>query len=266
MKLAEDKEPFVTSPNQGETFVGNTLPPWEMIEVKKRELFEQPAHIGILGTVITSLALMGEIDEARYYLAQQRQQDLDGIRAHHSLIHIGAASGDIYRAGTRQELASGKELLAIQDDTQMLFDPRVLNDPDLNFNNGLLAFLLGDFEQGASHWRNLSSSDVRKLFTRLHASEAFLSRNILLDERYASLLDELGAGRNWQRQLMEGVMAMSAMTGVSLHDKSLAAYESNQFMAMNNLWSDAHWQKLASVREQRISEIRLLSLAEDQAK
>ena len=49
--------------------------------------------------------------------------------------------------------------------------------------------------------------------------------------------EELDFGKSWQRTLMEGVIAMESVTGVKLSGKSQQAFEDNQFMHRNNLWT-----------------------------
>lgn len=68
---------------------------------------------------------------------------------------------------------------------------------------------------------------------------------MLEDPRYEAVLEELNFGKQWQRQLMEGVMAMQDTLGVELSERARAAYESNTFMTHNDLWSAEQWQELA---------------------
>ncbi len=230
LQLAQTTESHRITPNEAWNFRTQTLPPEELADVKVSQLIERPVHIGILGTAISSLAFHGDMNKARYFLERQTEHDAEGVRAHLSATLVAA----------REDKLRHREC--------WLFSRENLQDPDLAFNNGILHFLLGEFEQGAEYWRNLTRIDKRKLFTRLHAIEPHLPLAILEDPRYAELLEELKVGRDWQKQLMEGVMAMTEYTGIDLHPLSREHYNEDRLMLRNNLWDDAIWQKLETAR------------------
>lgn len=221
LALASSTELNRITPNEAWNFRTQTLPPQELADVKVNQLLERPVHIGILGTAISSLAFTGNLEKARFLLERQAEHDGDGVRAHLSAVLIGAMSS---------------KLLPTDSECRVLFAQERLQDPDLAFNNGVLFFLLEDFEQGAHYWRNLTRIDQRKLFTRLHAIEPFFPDSIRLDPRYAALLDELKVGANWQRRLMSGVEELSEYTGISLAPLSRRHYEAGTMMLRNNLW------------------------------
>jgi hypothetical protein len=106
--------------------------------------------------------------------------------------------------------------------------------------------MLGDVETGISLWRNLTAIQKRRLFNVTHAAEKYFPDSVLEDPRYQALLEEVGLGKSWQRQLMEGIMATESVTGVGLSEKSRQAYESNTFLSRNNLWTPEQWTELSS--------------------
>lgn len=171
-----------------------------------QQLSERPADIGLLGAAIRNLVYTGELEKARRLLDRQRQHDSDGIRAHLSRILVAARSGELSDSGEYEDL----------------FHDRQLQDPDLAFNNAALFFLRGDFERGAGYWRELTPTDRHRLFTEWHTIEKHLPEDLLRDPRYTGLLEELGAGIDWQHHLMAGVRELAPYTGVSL-DTDLAA-------------------------------------------
>jgi hypothetical protein len=234
LALAQSTDRHRISPNEAWNFRTQTLPPEDLAEVKVNQLTERPVHIGILGTAISSLAFAGDMERARYFLARQAEQDLDGVRAHLSAILVGAMSGKLDRTG----------------DCRFLFQPGRLDDPDLAFNNGVLFFMLEDFERGAEYWRNLTRIDRRKLFTRLHAIEPFLPDSVRLDPRYAALLEELEVGVDWQQRLMAGVEELSEYTGISLDPMSRRHYEDGTPMLRNNLWEGRTWRRMEQRRRE----------------
>lgn len=231
LKLAQATEERRISPNQAWNFKTQTLPPDELADVKLTQLTERPVHIGILGTAISSLAFIGDRKKAEFLLARQIEKDREGVRAHLSTILLAGTSGNFQRR-----------------DCPWLFSPQRQEDPDLAFNNGVLQFLLGEFDAGAAYWSDLTRIDRRKLFTRLHAIEPFLPASVIDDSRYAQLLEALGVGVSWQRQLMEGVQAMSEQTGIGLALASRQHYDNGGLMVRNNLWTPETWSRVDANR------------------
>lgn len=219
--------PFEISPDEVWSYRNNIQPPRVMLLSAKGQLQERPYHIGFLGTVATSYALTGDFGQAETYLNRQREVDTDGILAHFSEAVIGFLSGNI---------SLGNE--AYQD--------IMSREGDFGFNKGALSFMLGDVETGISLWRNLTAIQKRRLFNVTHAAEKYFPDSVLEDPRYQALLEEVGLGKSWQRQLMEGIMATESVTGVGLSEKSRQAYESNTFLSRNNLWTPEQWTELSS--------------------
>jgi hypothetical protein len=172
--------------------------------------------IYILGKLIYSLALQGEFDEAEYFLAQLTNQDKEGIRKHLSQIIVSAANGNLMREYLLKNAASVDKGAQPYPDFNVgsLLSESEANDPNLQFNNGVLQFIIGDFEKGAAHWHNLKIADQRSLYTRIHALEMVFSTSIVESPRYPELLEELGVGASWQRRLIDGVEEMQFVTGI----------------------------------------------------
>lgn len=219
LTLASQSTANRISPNEAWNFRTQTLPPAELAEVKVEQLRDRPVHIGILGTAISSLAFIGEMNKAEEYLERQSRYDGDEVRAHLSRVILAVLSDEVEseRYGN-------------------LYDPELLNDPDLAFNNGVLYFMQDDFETGAGYWRDLTRIDRRKLYTRLHHIEIFFPDSLRRDPRYHALLEELEVGRNWQQRLMSGVEELSAYIDVQLSGPSRAYYQTDELMHRNNLW------------------------------
>ncbi|MES3008998.1 MAG: winged helix-turn-helix domain-containing protein [Pseudomonadota bacterium] len=227
LDAAGEVGPFEISPDEVWSYRNNIQPPRAMLMGAKGQLQERPYHIGFLGTVATNSALTGDFRQAEAYLNRQREVDQDGILAHYSEAIIGFLSGEITLGNAAyQDIMSRKG--------------------DFSFNKGALSFMLGDIETGIELWRGLTAAQKRRLFNVTHGAEKYFPDAVLEDPRYQALLEELGLGKTWQRTLMEGIMAMEPVTGVGLSEKSRQAYESNTFLARNNLWTPEQWSELES--------------------
>ncbi|OGT70251.1 MAG: hypothetical protein A3H44_00975 [Gammaproteobacteria bacterium RIFCSPLOWO2_02_FULL_57_10] len=229
LDAAGEVGPFEISPDEVWSYRSNIQPPRAMLLSAKGQLQERPYHISFLGTVATNLALAGDFRQAEMYLNRQRDVDNEGILAHYSEAIIGFLSGEIVLGNKAHHEIMSRE-------------------GDFAFNKGALSFMLGDIETGIELWRSLTPPQKRRLFNVTHSAEKYFPQSVLEDPRYQALLEELGLGKSWQRQLMEGVMAMEAVTGVSLNEKSRQAYESNTFMSRNNLWTAEDWSELESTK------------------
>lgn len=223
---AEEVGPFEISPDEVWSYRSNIQPPRAQLLSAKGQLQERPYHIGFLGNVAINLALAGDFRQAEMYLNRQRDVDDEGILAHYSEAVIGFLSGKI-------EIGNP----AYQD----IMD----KGDDFNFTKGALSFMLGDVETGTDYWRNIPPLQKRRLFNVTHSAEKYFPAAVLKDPRYEAVLEELNFGKQWQRQLMEGVMAMEPVLGVRLSERARTAYESNTFMPHNDLWSEEQWQELA---------------------
>lgn len=218
--------PFEISPDEVWSYRSNIQPPRALLLSAKGQLQERPYHIAFLGTVATNLALAGDFRQAQMYLNRQKDVDEDGILAHYSEAVIGFLSGEIQLGNAAYDVVMDK-------------------DEDFNFTKGALSFMLGDIETGTHYWRNIPPLQKRRLFNVTHSAEKYFPAVVLEDPRYEALLEELNFGKQWQRQLMEGVMAMQDVLGVQLSERARAAYESDTFMSHNDLWSEEQWQELA---------------------
>lgn len=223
---AAEVGPFEISPDEVWSYRSNIQPPRAQLLSAKGQLQERPYHIGFLGTVAINLALSGDFRQAEMYLNRQRDVDEEGLLAHYSEAVIGLLSGKIQLGNTAY--------VDIMD-----------KGDDFNFTKGALSFMLGDIDTGTEFWRAIPPLQKRRLFNVAHSAEKFFPAEVLLDPRYEAVLEELNFGKQWQRQLMEGVMAMQGILGVSLSEPARAAYESNTFMTHNDLWSEEQWQELA---------------------
>ncbi|MCI5107194.1 MAG: hypothetical protein MRY76_10810, partial [Pseudomonadales bacterium] len=116
--------------------------------------------------------------------------------------------------------------------------------PDYNFSNGVLAFMLGDFETGKEFWSDLQPIQKRRLRNIAYAVEKFFPQEILDSDCYQDMLEELDVGKSWQHSLMRGVMEMEAVTGVSLSEEARLALEEDRLMSRNNLWTEQTWQRI----------------------
>lgn len=241
---ADAESPYKTVPNQQANFRTGSLTPWEAIPVKKQQLFEQPRHVGILGSLVRFLALSGDLKQAEFYFERQQQVDLAGIRSHLSKINLAAASGELFRLRSLDQVARTGERFRYPE----LVAADTLADPDLQFNNGVRELILGDIGAAARHWRRLSPVDQRKLYTRLHASEYLIPDAVLRDPDYHALLESVGVGKSWQRQLMQSILALQPVTGVALSPAARRAWESNEFMSHNDHWSEAQLRRLESLK------------------
>jgi DNA-binding winged helix-turn-helix (wHTH) protein/TolB-like protein/Tfp pilus assembly protein PilF len=247
LNLASSDDPYRTDPNEQSNFLTGVLTPWKAIEVKTEQLVDQPRHIGMIGTLVSSLAITGDFDTARYYLARQQDADTDGIRVHLSKIRLSAMTGDLTR---QQYLQSPDNSRAAKFDVEFpeLFNTENQTEPDLLLNYGIMALISADIPGARQYWQQIPAVDTRRLVTRLHASEIFFPTTVLESQEYADLLQEMGVGQTWQHKLMQGVISMQEVTGIRLHTISRASLERGQYMPRNNLWSDQDWAKLELLR------------------
>lgn len=222
---AQEVGPFEISPDEVWSYRNNIQPPRAQLLYAKGQLQERPYHIAILGSVATNLALAGDFRQAEMYLSRQKEVDEEGLLAHNTEVIIGFLSG-------RVELGNPA------------YEALMARGEDFNFAKGSLSFMLGDIDSGIEYWRSIPPLQKRRLFNVTHSAEKYFPATVLNDPRYQALLEELNFGKQWQRQLMEGVMEMGPVLGVHLSDKAQAAYDSNTFMSRNDLWTHEEWQEL----------------------
>ncbi len=242
LEQASEAGPFEISPDEAWSYRTNVLTPADSVMARKNQLQQRPYHVAFLGSVAVNLAVLGDFRQAQIYLNQQREVDLEGILAHYSEVVMSYLAGDI-KADTPAYFA------ALRD------------DPDFYYNNGVLAFMVGDIERGVHYWQNLPPVHLRRLFNVTHAAEKYFPEQVLYSPEYLDLLDAMGAGLAWQRRLMEGVIAMEATTGVSLSRRSRDAYDSQRLMLKNNLWSEQEWSEHQHYLSQRLAQASTLDAA-----
>ncbi|MDH7943319.1 winged helix-turn-helix domain-containing protein [Pseudohongiella sp. SYSU M77423] len=239
---ASEVGPFEISPDEVWSYRHNVMTPSEAVIARKNELQQRPYHVSYLGSVAVNLALLGDFRQAQIYLTQQREVDQDGILTHYSESVINFLAGNI-RADDNSYLGAMRD------------------EPDFYFNNGVLAFMAGDIDTGVAYWQNLQPVHLRRLFNVTHAAEKLFPDHVLASSDYQDLLESLGAGISWQHRLMEGVMAMESITGISLSRRSRDAYENQQFMQKNNLWNEQQWAEYEHHKTQRLTQASTLNAA-----
>lgn len=225
LALASEVDPFEISPDEIWSYRADIATPEEELQIRKRQLQERPNHIGLLGTVGRNLVLEGNTDEARAYIQRLEALDTEGVSAHLTAIVVGVLTG---------ELQADSESLAAEYN----------RGPDFNFSNGVLAFMLNDFEKGQEFWRDLKPVQKRRLRNLVYAVEKFFPASLLESICYQNLLEELGVGISWQQQLMRGVLEMETVTGIALSLPAREALSRGEFMSRNNLWPESVWQQI----------------------
>lgn len=217
LSRVSDEEPFQIP--RRSTWLYQTFfeTPDKLIQTQKGILLERPDHIGIMSALIRGLAFVGDYQQATSYLQKQMNIDEEGPFTMLSQVTISGLWGRSIESGD-------------------LFEQSNLSNPNYNLSHGVKSFILGDIESGISYWQSLSPADWRRLSVMAHKVEMYFPDHVLVDPRYLDLLEDLDLGISWQRQLMEGVQAMSSVTNVNLSPQSLSAYESNVFLSENNLW------------------------------
>lgn len=222
---AEEVGQFELSPDEVWSYRNQVHPPHIRLASGKGQLQERPYHIGYLGSVATHLALEGNFQEAKIFLERQRDVDEDGLLNHYAGAIVGFLSGEI----------------KIGNEAYMEF---MAAGEDFNYGKGALSFMLEDIESGINYWREIPPLQMRRLSNATHHIENFFPAWVLDDPRYAAALEELNVGKTWQHTLMEGVMAMEQVLGVTLSQKAMTAYEANELMVRNDYWTDEQWEQL----------------------
>ncbi|MDO9519473.1 MAG: winged helix-turn-helix domain-containing protein [Pseudohongiella sp.] len=240
LSQAPEVGPYEISPDEVWSYRINVLTPPETVMARKNQLQKRPFHVSILGSVAVNLAILGDFRQAQIYLNQQREVDSENLLAHYTEVVMGFLSGNI-QPGSQEYLAAMRE------------------HPDFYYNNGVLAFMAGDIDRGVYYWTNLPSVQLRRLFNVTHSAEKFFPDHVLTSAEYQDVLESLGAGISWQHRLMEGVIQMEQVTGVALSRSARDAYERNEMMMKNNLWSEQQWAEFNHHKTQRINQASTLS-------
>ncbi|MFV8819775.1 winged helix-turn-helix domain-containing protein [Haliea sp. E17] len=218
LDLAEDQRPFELTPDESWDYRVTIAKPAEAIRRRKDQLMLRPKHIGALGPLARALYQEGREAEAQWYLDRQRDEDIDGITSDYTRLVIAVLSG---------KLQPGSAEL----------DALYARGEDFNYNNGALAFMLGDLDRGINFWSQLNPLQMRRLLNVNHDSERYFPASVLENPRYAELLESLDVGKSWQRTLMEGVIAMREVTGVDLSVAARKAYTNETLVLNNTLWA-----------------------------
>lgn len=230
---------FELSPDEVWSYRNQVYPPRARLLAAQGQLQQRPYHIGFLGAVATNLAFDGRFDEARMFLARQREVDLDGISSHYTQAVIAALSGAAQLGNT-------------------LYTELMNKGPDFNYNKGALSFMLGDIETGISYWQEIPPLQKRRLFNVTHHTEKYFPQHILLDPRYSALLESLDFGTTWQSTLIEGVIALGDKLPVQLSEEARTAYDNGTLMLSNDLWDPAQWEEFNSAKASlSMGELRL---------
>lgn len=240
LSQAPEVGPYEISPDEVWSYRINVMTPSESVMARKNQLQKRPFHVSILGSVAVNLAMLGDFRQAQVYLNQQREVDTGEILAHYTEVVMGFLSGNIQPGSDRYHAAMKEH-------------------PDFYYNNGVLAFMAGDIEKGVFYWQNLPPVQLRRLFNVTHSAEKYFPEHVLASADYQMLLESLGAGLSWQQRLMEGVMQMEQVTGVALSRASRDAYDRNEMLIKNNLWSEQQWAEFNHHKTQRISQASTLN-------
>ncbi len=211
---------FKVSPDSTWDYRSYVETPESLISIKKRELLERPDHLGVLAALSRSYAFTGNLEKANFYLERMFKLDAEGPFTMFTQVIVSALYCSSFPEGDTFEAVNS-------------------NNPDFNFSLGAKQFILGNVNGGIERWSNLNPSETRLLFSWLSNVEPFFPNEVLQDLRYGNLLESLGIGKSWQRQLMQGVSEMSNITGVALHEQSKSAFISNNRLVHNNLWGQS---------------------------
>ena len=217
LNAARETRPYELTPDESWDYRVTIAEPQQAIRLRKDQLMLRPKHIGMLGPLARDLFAAGRTQEARWYLERLREEDSEGLTLDYSEQIIAALSGKLP--------VDGPALEAIYQRGQDYF-----------FNNGVVAFTLGDLDRGISFWARLEPLQKRKALNMIHVSERYFPADIIDHPRYQQLLEYLDLGLSWQRTLMEGVMAMREITGVGLSPEAGEAYRQERFLSRNNAW------------------------------
>lgn len=219
---AEHVGPFELSPDEIWSYRVSLLPPTESIPARKLQLQERPKHIGFLGALARELTVLGRYQEAQSFLERQRMADSAGLSWQLTNSVVEAFRGLMNREDVEFRMS----------DTP---------DQDAAYTQGAASFIMGDFATGADAWQSLDPLQKRWLLNLTPQIEMTFPLSITTRSEYQDLLESLDVGKSWQRTLMEGVMVMEGVTGVSLSDTAYRYYQQDRFMLRNNLWSEEQW-------------------------
>lgn len=217
LDAARETSPFELNPDESRDYRVTIAPPEEAIRLRKDQLMLRPKHIGMLGPLARDLFVEGRDQESEWYLERLREEDTEGLSLDYTEQILAVLSGALKPASP--------ELEAIYQREQNYF-----------FNNGAVAFALGDLDRGIDFWARLEPLQKRKALNMVHLSERYFPAAVIDSPRYQQLLEYLDLGLSWQRTLLEGVQAMEKVTGVRLSPAAAAAYRQRRFISRNTAW------------------------------
>jgi DNA-binding winged helix-turn-helix (wHTH) protein/TolB-like protein/tetratricopeptide (TPR) repeat protein len=218
LDAAEDASPFELSPDESWDYRVAIAEPAQAIRLRKDQLMLRPKHIGMLAPLVRDLYTSGREQEAQWYLERLREEDTEGLTADYTAQVLAALSGVLQPGSPELEALYAR-------------------GEDFYFNNGTVAFVLGDIPRGVAFWTRLGPMQKRRLLNMVHISERYFPAEVIDAPAYQQLLERLDIGHSWQRTLMEGVTAMRGVTGVSLGAEASAAFANHRFVARNTRWA-----------------------------
>ncbi|TXS91389.1 hypothetical protein FV139_16845 [Parahaliea maris] len=217
LDAARETSPFELNPDESWDYRVTIARPEEAIRLRKDQLMLRPKHIGMLGPLVRDLFIEGRPQEAEWYLERMREEDTEGLNLDYTEQMLAVLSGALK--------PESPELESLYHRDQNYF-----------FNNGAVAFALGDLDRGIDFWARLEPLQKRKALNMIHLSERYFPAAVIDSPRYQQLLEYLDLGLSWQRTLLEGVQAMEKVTGVGMSPAASAAYSQRRFVSRNTAW------------------------------
>lgn len=212
-----NKVAFKVSPDATWDYRGYVALPEDIISIKKKQLLDRPDHLGILAALSRAYAFNGDCERAKSYLRRVMQLDSEGPITMFTQVIISSLFGSSTSEGD-------------------LFEVSNMDNPEFNFSLGVKLFIRGDIPAGIEKWRQLNAAETRRLFAWIRVAELYFPVELLTDERYERLLEDLNVGKTWQHQLMVGVIEMSSITEIELSKSSTESLSKNERIVRNNLW------------------------------
>ncbi len=154
-------------------------------------------RIDALTGLVQLLAHEKRLEEAERYMQALARLDKVGLWA-----HGGKAALDVFSQRMTKDSAEWKA-----------FEVHPLTG---HFLAGAIAFMLEDIDVGAKHWRQINVVERSILVQNRWYTEYLFPPSVRSDARYAAVLEELGIGETWRKQLQAGVRELEPVTGIAL--------------------------------------------------
>ena len=165
------------------------------IEIAKNMVKRFPDHTFSLYALVRDLAKLGRFAEAHSYLARL------------------ASSAPAW--GKAAELVLLTRRGDIRLESQAL--KSAFDDPQVsNATRGVVCFVLGDIEGGASWWRKIEPAFLRLQWMSLPTQEWDWASGVVADPRYNALLDELDLGKRWRVYMREQATKLAPTTQIEV--------------------------------------------------